>query len=421
MIDRLRSSITYSSKLRLRRPHEGDITKPVASSDSRREVVSVQASSYVNRRPLRSRSNRIRQRSPSPIPLRQNEPPVWKRVNSPNPNIPNSNDPSKRAPFSVEIERGLEALVTKHRVRRTQKRQMRMFMELGLSIDEISKLLRKRIAVVDHKPATIKRKFQFLVENTSMTRNQLKRLFLKFPRILEYNMKKTVQPRLDYLKSLGCQKPDLAKILLQAPAVAELSVENTLKPRVDFLRDEVGIHPESLTKTLLKQPQLLTLSQESVSTRVAFLQEWGLTKNDIARMVMSHPQVLHYSVQGMMEHVSYLLHIGVSRTGVQRILTRFPQILGLDLEVNVMPKLKYLRGELGGTPLTLENNPVFVGLSLKKRIIPRHQFLSKISTTEVPHPVPINWFKCSDEVFANTVAKVPLEEFIAYKNTCHAN
>lgn len=291
-------------------------------------------------------------------------------------------------------------------------------MELGLTVDELSKLLRRRTEVVNHKPSTIKKKFQFLVENTSMSREQLKRFFLKFPRILEYNMKKTVQPRLEFLKSLGCQKEDLAKILLQAPAVAELSVENTLLPRVEFLQTEVGVQPESIRKMLLKKPQLLTFSQECMSTRVAFLQEWGLTPEDIARVVTIHPQVLHYSVEGMMEHVSYLLHVGVPRTGVQRILTRFPQLLGLDLKVNVVPKLKYLRGELGGTPLTLEKNPVYVGLSLKKRIIPRHRFLSQKSATQVPSPVPINWFKCSDEVFASTVAKVPLEEFIAFKNSC---
>lgn len=84
--------------------------------------------------------------------------------------------------------------------------------------------------------------------------------------------------------------------------------------------------------------------------------------------------------------------------------------------MNLIPKVRYLRSELGGTTETLENNPVFVGLSLKKRIIPRHRFLSSLESGELPMPIPINWFKCSDKVFANSVAKVPLEQFIAFKN-----
>lgn len=86
--------------------------------------------------------------------------------------------------------------------------------------------------------------------------------------------------------------------------------------------------------------------------------------------------------------------------------------------MNVIPKVRYLCSELGGTPETLEHNPVFFGLSLKKRIIPRHRFLSSLDSVEIRMPVPMNWFKCSDKVFASDVAKVPLEQFIAFKEEC---
>jgi len=316
------------------------------------------------------------------------------------------------------VERELERIVVKYRVQRTKKKQMRLFLEMGLTLHELDLLLRRRLMVLDHRPSTIRKKFEFLIEHTKMNKTQFIKFFIKFPRILEYSMKKTVLPRLEYLQSIGFQGEDLTKILFQAPAVTELSVEKTLSPRVEFLRDTIGTKSELLQKTLLKHPHLLTYSEEGMSARVAFLQEWNLSADDIARMVTLHPQILHYSVQSMSMHIHYLLHLGIDRSSVQRIIVRFPQLLSLDLKANVIPKLRYLRSELGGTTETIENNPVFVGLSLKKRIIPRHRFLSSLQSFDVPNPFPINWFKCSDEYFANRVARVPLKQFIAFKEEC---
>lgn len=293
-----------------------------------------------------------------------------------------------------------------------------MFLEMGLTLDELKKVLRRRAEVLDHKPATIRKKIEFLISHTNMNRTQFIKLFLKFPRVLEYNMKKTVLPRLNYLESIGLKREDLTKILTQAPAVIELSVENTLAPRVKFLQESIGIKSELLPKTLLKKPQLLTYSEQSMSARVAFLQEWNLSAADIARVVTLHPPILIYSIQSMSLRIQYLLHMGIERSNICRMITRFPQIFSLDLKGNLIPKLRYLRSHLGGTTETLENNPVFVGLSLKKRIIPRHRFLSSLQYIDVSKPFPITWFKCTDEHFANNVAKVPLEQFIAFKEQC---
>ena len=121
--------------------------------------------------------------------------------------------------------------------------------------------------------------------------------------------------------------------MIQAPAVAELSVENTLAPRIEFLRDVIGIKSELLRKTLLKKPQLLTYSQDTMSARVAFLQEWNLSATDITRVVTLHPQILHYSIRMMSEHIQYLMHVGIERSQISRMIARFPQILSLDLKV----------------------------------------------------------------------------------------
>ena len=125
--------------------------------------------------------------------------------------------------------------------------------------------------------------------------------------------------------------------------MTELSVENTLAPRVEFLRDVIGIRSDLLIKTLRKKPQLLTFSRESMSARIAFLQEWNMSATDITHVIARHPQILHYSVQSMSEHIRYLLHVGIERANIQRIIARFPQILSLDLKVSPHSSLSFCR------------------------------------------------------------------------------
>lgn len=80
----------------------------------------------------------------------------------------------------------------------------------------------------------------------------------------------------------------------------------------------------------------------------------------------------------MEEHVQILLDVGISKSSIKNIIKRFPQILSLNIEVNIIPKIKYLEVELKRSPKTIEKNPVYMGLSLNKRIIPRHKFLNSL-------------------------------------------
>lgn len=53
---------------------------------------------------------------------------------------------------------------------------MRLFLELGLTIDELQKLLKRRVEVLDFKPSTIRKKCEFLVEYTAMTNAQFRKV-----------------------------------------------------------------------------------------------------------------------------------------------------------------------------------------------------------------------------------------------------
>lgn len=117
----------------------------------------------------------------------------------------------------------------------------------------------------------------------------------------------------------------------------------------------------------------------------------------------------------MESRINYLRSIGVSDTRIPRMISSMPQLLSLNIEVNLAPKVEFLRDQLGGCNRTIESNPTVLALSLHNRIIPRYEFMKSMNNAQ--HPTPMHWFKCSDEVFAGKVAKVPLAEFIAFKES----
>ena len=72
-----------------------------------------------------------------------------------------------------------------------------------------------------------------------MDNDTVRRMVLKFPRILEYRTEHTIRPRLNFLKKCGIADADLCKVMMRSPQTMGLSVDDTLEPRVAFLRNEV--------------------------------------------------------------------------------------------------------------------------------------------------------------------------------------
>ncbi|GMH42239.1 hypothetical protein BSKO_10158 [Bryopsis sp. KO-2023] len=299
--------------------------------------------------------------------------------------------------------------------------QLEVFLGLGMSEANITKLVRLRREITLHRPSTIIRKLDFFRKTMRMSNDEIKKVLLKYPRILEYNTETTLVPRQEFLMSIGIEMEDMRKILLQAPSVMVLSVENTLQPRLEFLKNELGLPDGSLPKILVKHPHLMTYTQESMNERANFLRGVGLNDELLGKSILSHPQVLHYSVDSMSARIEYFRSIGVEDSNLPKMLSRMPQLLSLSIEVNVAPKFDFLCDELGGGHQTIEKSPVFLALSLEKRIMPRYYFMKQMSPRGIKLPAPMDWFKCSDKVFAGKFAKAPLEQFIAFKESVVAS
>lgn len=265
----------------------------------------------------------------------------------------------------------------------------------------------------------MRKKVQFLRDAVGLSQDDLVKVIVKFPRILEYGSEQTVRPRIEFLEKIGVPETDIAKVVLRAPMIMSLSLKETLEPRAAFLKEEVGLveGKAGLGKLIARHPQVLTCSEEMMRQRTEFLRsDCGLSAQDIARAVLAHPQVLHYKIDSMRERVDYLLRsVGMREEQVAAAVARFPQIFSLAVSSNLAPKWRYLVEHLGGDVQALCSYPGYFSLSLANRIIPRHKFMQLQRGGEGPMPFSLGLLKMADKKFATEVAGSTLPEYEEFK------
>ena len=297
--------------------------------------------------------------------------------------------------------------------------QVGLLAQLGLRTADFRRLVENRPEVFQTGEATMRRKLQFLRDAVGLSQEEVAKVIVKFPRILEYRSEETVRPRLAFLEKVGVLETDIAKVVVRAPMIMALSLTDTLEPRAAFLREEVGLADGrgGLGKLIARHPQVLTCSEDMMRQRTKFLgDDCGLSPSEIARAVLAHPQILHYKIDSMKQRVDYLeKYVGMSKKQIAAAVARFPQIFSLAIASNLAPKWRYLVEHLGGDVEAICAYPGYFSLSLANRIIPRHKYLQLHRGGEGPMPFPLGNLKMADKKFATEVANTPLLEYEEFK------
>ncbi|KAL3143165.1 hypothetical protein ABBQ38_002025 [Trebouxia sp. C0009 RCD-2024] len=297
-----------------------------------------------------------------------------------------------------------------------ERPQATLFHQLGMTKADFTKLVtsRRSNGLLQLRVPTIKNKLHFFRDEIGLSNEEVRKLLVKCPRILEHKLESNMRPHLGFLRSHGISKEDISKVVQSAPQMFQLSTENTLQPRLLFLKDQLGVSPEALAKILVKLPNVLTYTTQFMQERIDFLTANGMPLEDIAKAAVAHPQVLHYSVDRMQEKLQYLREIGMGQQQVAQSISRLPQLLSLDIRHNMRPKYNYLQSQMGGSVQTVCAYPAYFSLSLLQRIVPRHRYVQMVRAEPV-HPFPMNYLKMSDSKFASHVAYTSLPRFESFK------
>jgi mTERF len=86
-----------------------------------------------------------------------------------------------------------------------------------MSKAEIARMARSRTQLFYLALPTIESKLKFLREEAGITSpDDMRKLLLKFPRIVEYKTERTLRPRLDFLKRYHIEGADISKVSMVA-------------------------------------------------------------------------------------------------------------------------------------------------------------------------------------------------------------
>ncbi|KAG0622583.1 hypothetical protein M758_3G108800 [Ceratodon purpureus] len=290
----------------------------------------------------------------------------------------------------------------------------------GLSESDFRKIAERHKTCLQTNAVMAKERVEYLL-SIGVESENLSKLIVRHPQILEYTVERAMKPRIQYLKRLGVPESKLGRVITVSPSLLECSLHRSLKPRVEYLKDVVGIKDSDIGLIVTRSPQVLTQSiEDSLEPRVEFFMvEMGVTKEKLAKMVTRHPQLLHYSVEdGICPRVDYLRSIGLSREDILKVFARLTQILSLSIENCLKPKYEYLVKELKGGPQTVTSFPAYFSLSLEQRIKPRHRFLATLN--RLPSgPFPMKSLAVTDSCFCKQWAKTSLEEYQLFRNELH--
>jgi mTERF len=83
---------------------------------------------------------------------------------------------------------------------------------LGLTKRDFAKLAASRRHLFLLCVPTIRTKLKFLQEEVGLSNEELRKLLVKFPRIMEYKTERTLRPHFQFFEKYGLTRDQLAKV-----------------------------------------------------------------------------------------------------------------------------------------------------------------------------------------------------------------
>jgi len=241
----------------------------------------------------------------------------------------------------------------------------------------------------------------------------------------EYKARGVVAPLLEELRRLGLTRDEVRRVIAACPTLIRRKA--ALVPAKVAVLAELGVRPGQLGRLMVKFPQVLNLSEESLRGSARWLREdAGLSEAEVQRVVVSLPRVLSYSIpDNLARKRAALGALGWGDGEFARTVAKFPQVLGLSLD-NIAAQYLHLQAWglpppqvsqmvqgypclLGYRPRTLDVKalvltgmlglplaaavrfPTYFGYSLEKRVCPRAAFACHLLGDADRVDVPGEW------------------------------
>jgi mTERF len=290
--------------------------------------------------------------------------------------------------------------------------------EVGIGLPDLRKIVRKNPAIMKMSVhANLQPKLiYYYIMTLRMTPEQVGRMLLKYPQLLNYNLENHTMPIYRYFMSLDFSTHEFAYILRRFPRLTSYGL-NRIKQRIGYLRYELCLDAASIRHVVRQSPQVVSLTMTKIRSSVEYLLdvvEPGATLScdaeDDDDDAGNHPlDGDDESEDGGDDDDGTALEdyrqISAKNGGcgdddegnrdddenndadvkaneiplliVQTMVAGLPSLLNLNIESNLQPKVEYLRQTMGQEELShaLMRLPALLGYSLENRIRPRMEQL----------------------------------------------
>jgi hypothetical protein len=107
--------------------------------------------------------------------------------------------------------------------------------ELHVNSKQVQRMVDRAPNILEFTEITLLRKIQFFRETYNFSNDELGKMFIKEPGILQLNIEDNLKPKVAYFLDLFDGDQESARfVFLRFPALLGCSVEKNLKPKVDF-------------------------------------------------------------------------------------------------------------------------------------------------------------------------------------------
>ncbi|KAJ7559729.1 hypothetical protein O6H91_04G098500 [Diphasiastrum complanatum] len=209
------------------------------------------------------------------------------------------------------------------------------FKDFDVSSEDMGKIVKDHPLVVTRSVDNSLRPMVEFLKELGISRGDISRIIRKEPRIFGFNVEQNLKPKIQYLQSVGFQQTDLVKLVSGQPAILRRSVSGSLAAKVKFLLElgfEMG--SPSFCRAL---GSIFSCSIDYLEDRIRWFASLGLSHDEIVAMLRGNPSLLRKKHTGLQEKLVYL--VKVMHYPIKDVVTH-PVFLNLSLEKRIRPRYR---------------------------------------------------------------------------------
>ncbi|KAJ8530882.1 hypothetical protein K7X08_023763 [Anisodus acutangulus] len=198
----------------------------------------------------------------------------------------------------------------------------------------------------------------------------------KAPKLLFFDVSKTLKPKFQCLMDLGLFGPEMVNLMAKDATIIERGLVTHLRPVIDCLRSILGCD-DNVVKALKRAPWYITQKPEWVKDLVHRVENEFRVPCDSPSFLYGF-KVLASQKKSTLDRKFRIFKIfGWSCDDILQMFQKLPFCVALS-EVRIQRALNLFMKELGFETAFIVSRPTILSFSLEKRVVPRLNVLKSL-------------------------------------------